>query len=57
MKNEQVVKTYIHKKKMLTYCMQNNLRQVCHNCRFYARCNTYKEYVNAWFELQKEYKN
>jgi hypothetical protein len=42
--------------KKKTKCMGKNMRQVCHRCREYAKCNLYKDFVQAWMDLQEAVK-
>ena len=46
---------YIRAKRSMTVCMQEHFRQVCHQCRQYANCSIYAEYVAAWSNLQDAY--
>lgn len=54
-KLREAVFLYIKAKKRLTTCMGEHFRQVCHNCKEYAKCLVYSGHVQAWMNLQDSY--
>jgi len=51
----KTVRRYIEMRQLLIRCRQEHFKQLCHICRYYANCEIYAEYVDAWIELQKEF--
>jgi hypothetical protein len=52
MKPRAAAMKYIKAKIALTECMQSHFKQLCQRCQKWGTCKVYREYVDAWINLQ-----
>lgn len=56
MKVREAAVNYIKAKIAHTTCMQNHFKQLCQRCVKWGTCKVYREYVQAWMDLQESVK-